>query len=136
MTESHSLTLVCAGRATLVELRQLPSSRREGFACLADVWRIARVTGALDDFAFDFVGRDGFCASRKSGARLRGSALARGFVDRKELDLDWDALDLPCSFFVKGLATIVAERVTESDAVLLWNGAKKRGCACGHARHG
>ena len=135
MLEVQSLTLVCAGRATIVEVRHLPPSRREGFACLADLWRVARVSGALDDFSFDFVGKDGFRASKKCHARLRGSALMRGFVDRKSLNLEWDTLDLPCSFFVKGLATIVAERVSESDAVLLLS--KKRGaCTCRHARHG
>jgi hypothetical protein len=137
MLEIQTVSLVCAGQASIIEMRQLPLSRREGFACLADLWRIARVSGALDDFAFDFVGKDGYRASKRCGARLRGSALTRGFVDREKLDLEWDALDLPCSFFVKSLATIVADRVMESDAVLLWNGTRKRGaCACGHARHG
>jgi hypothetical protein len=138
MLDSPAVTILCAGQATIVEMRQLPMSRREGFACLADLWRLARKPGALDDFVFDFVGKDGFRSSKKCGARLRGSALLRGFVDRRRLDLDWDALDLPCSFFVKGVATIVADRVSESDALLVrWDGVRKRAaCVCGHARHG
>jgi hypothetical protein len=139
MLEIPSVTLASGGQSVIVEMRQLPLSRRDGFACLADVWRVARISGSLDDFAFDFVGRDGFRASKKCGARLRGSALARGFLDRQQLNLEWDALDLPCSFFVKGVASIVAERVTEADSVLLWwDRARKRAgaCMCGHARHG
>ena len=135
-----SVTVVSEGRNVNVEVRQLPQSRRDGFCCLADIWRLARLPGRLSELAFDFVGADGFRLSKKCDARLGGAALVRGFVHRTNRNLVWDeALELPCFFFVKGLASIVAERcvgIAPGGVPSFADREHAGGCACDHARHG
>jgi hypothetical protein len=126
-----------AGRSVVVEVRQLPRSQRDGFACLADVWRLARLPGALSSLAFDFVGADGFRSSKRSDARLGGAALGKGFVHRATCDLVWDeALELPCFFSVKKLSKLIAEPCLDDRAALPHAHAvgQRGGCCCDHAR--
>jgi len=104
------VTIVCGGRSAVLDLRRMKATRYQSVIVvqLDALWFASRMGADLSSLEFDFVGGDGFRATRAGHPLLRGELLKAGYLNTRTRDLLWDDPAIDPVYAVQGLTMIVA----------------------------
>jgi hypothetical protein len=104
------VTIVCAGRSAVLDLRRIKATRFESVIVvrLEALWIEGRLGADLSGLRFDFVGEDGFRPSRAGHPLLPGEHLKNGYLNTRSRNLIWDDPSIDPAFCVHGVTMIVA----------------------------
>jgi hypothetical protein len=111
LTVRDRVIVVCDTRACEIDVRKLRARRVENAVVipLDEVWLAARFERDLSLLHFDFVGVDGFRASRHAAHPMPGALLRRGYLHKRGFNLTWDpTLDVECAYRVKVMTMMIA----------------------------
>ena len=103
------VTIVCAGRSAVLDLRRMKATRFESVIVvrLDALWFESRLGADLSTLRFDFVGEDGFRPTRAGHALLPGDALKHGYLNVRSRNLIWDDASIDPAFSNQGVTMIV-----------------------------